>query len=131
MAKEKTNEAAEPDQIEATILERTALEIYLRKINGSRRGFDPSQVAREAFREAQGFAAVAMDVRSFGAEAFAPQAAVEDELDFASAPNLSENHPFNLGSRRFGNADTLATLKQLKSNPEAYRKAMNNVGQRN
>lgn len=126
-----TKEKNEVTQSQYELREKTALEIYLRKLAGSRRGIDPKVVAAESFREAKAFCEVAGEFREFGEEAIEQVLPPDDGLDFASAPNLPDDHPFNLGSRRFGNAETLATLTKLKAKPEAFRKACNNVTARN
>lgn len=126
-----TKEKTEITQEQYNLREKTALEIYLRKLAGSRRGIDPKVVAAEAFREAKAFCEVAGDFKAFGEEAIEQVLPPDDGLDFASAPNLPDDHPFNMGSRRFGNAETLAKLQKLKTNQEAYRKACNNVTARN
>lgn len=126
-----TKEKTEVSQDQYALREKTALEIYLRKLSTSRRGIDPKIVAAEAFREAKAFCEVAGNFRDYGEDAIEEVLPPDDGLDFASAPNLPDDHPFNLGSRRFGNAETLATLTKLKAKPEAFRKACNNVTARN
>lgn len=126
-----TKEKTDPSPAQTELREKTALEIYLRKLAGSRRGIDPRVVAAESFRESKAFCEVAGEFREYGEEAIEQVLPPDDGLDFASAPNLPDDHPFNLGSRRFGNAETLATLTKLKAKPEAFRKACNNVTARN
>lgn len=126
-----TKEKTEVTQGHYELREKTALEIYLRKLSGSRRGINPKVVAAESFREAKAFCEVASDFREYGEEAIEQALPPDDGLDFASAPNLPDDHPFNLGSRRYGNAETLAQLEKLKAKPELFRKACNNVTARN
>ena len=107
------------DGINPELHERTALQIYLHKINGTRRGFDPHVIAAESFLEAKAFCEIAQEVRLFGDEALAKKLPIDDGLDDASAPNLPPDHPFNLRSRRFGNAETLARYRRMEADAQA------------
>lgn len=126
MSKDKNELSPEDNELR----ERTALEIYLRKLSGDRRGIAPKVVAAEAFRDAKAFCEIASEFRENGEEALEKVLPIDDGLDYFSAPNLPDEHPFNLGSKRFGNATTLAKLNRLKSNEETYRAACNNVNAR-
>lgn len=107
------------------LIRQTAAAIFTTLVAGPRRDYDPRSTAIVALQQAAAFAQAAEEFErgEIDAEVFQD----DQRLDYASAPNLREDHPLNLRTRRFGNEETLARFTTLAQNGEKLKREWNRL----
>lgn len=123
-AKPAKGKKAAAEVVDTDLVERTALQIYLNLSQGAMRGYKAEFIADRALQEARVFAAALAKARI--GESLVPQE--DDGLDWASAPNLPSDHPFNMRSKRYGSAKTLAAYNTLAADEKKFKAALQNLG---
>lgn len=96
-------------------LDALAFEIYKQRIATTHVKRGGEQIALDSYRKAEDFLRIRDKIRSGDTSTKQPEG---PQLSDCSAPNLSENHPHNMVSKRYGDLTKVNRIKKfLDQNP--------------